>query len=361
MTVRLAVVGLGSFAHQAHLPAITAAPDMDLVAVYDVDPERGRLVYETYGVPHVVTGIEELKGLVDGVVIATPHTTHFALARQSLEAGLHVFVEKPMTTSAHEAWHLVDLAEQLGLHLTVGYTYQYAATAEAVRTAVRTDIGTLTCVNADFSSCAARFYAADVTDLGGPDRPQGRTYADPALSGGGQAQSQLTHVIANILWSTGLHPEQVFAFTTHQWGSGVLPVDVDVDVDVDVADAVSFRLAGNVLGAATSTGTLPDSLPPQHRVRYYGTSGMVEHDLLRAEAMVYLPDGSQRHIRLPISAPAHDHRQPVRDFAALIAGRTNVNRGPGGPAAETAAFIEALYASAATGQPVSPYRKEPTL
>ena len=63
---------------------------------------------------------------VDAVVIATPISTHFALAKGALEAGKHVFVEKPMTSSTADAEELVELAHRTGLTLMVGHTFVFS-------------------------------------------------------------------------------------------------------------------------------------------------------------------------------------------------------------------------------------------
>ena len=63
---------------------------------------------------------------VDAVVIATPISTHFALARAALEAGKHVFVEKPLTSSTADAEELVRLARHTGLTLMVGHTFVFS-------------------------------------------------------------------------------------------------------------------------------------------------------------------------------------------------------------------------------------------
>ncbi len=63
---------------------------------------------------------------VSAVLIATPISTHFALAQAALVAGKHVFVEKPMTSSTREAEALVALAESRGLTLMVGHTFEFS-------------------------------------------------------------------------------------------------------------------------------------------------------------------------------------------------------------------------------------------
>jgi predicted dehydrogenase len=70
---------------------------------------------------------------VDGVVIATPATTHFALARDALVAGKHVLCEKPLTMSVHECEELIRRADDAGCTLFVGHTFVYNPAVRAAR------------------------------------------------------------------------------------------------------------------------------------------------------------------------------------------------------------------------------------
>lgn len=103
-------------------------PGAEVKWVCDRDPgqlERARLRY-----PSVQT-TEKTEDLyrdpeVDAVLIATPISTHYTLARQALLAGKHVFVEKPLAASVVEATALTELAEQRGLTLMVGHTFEFS-------------------------------------------------------------------------------------------------------------------------------------------------------------------------------------------------------------------------------------------
>ena len=141
----------------------------------------------------------------EAVLIGTPHPLHAEPAVRAAEAGVHVLVEKPMTTSAETAVDLVRRAERAGLHLAVGYTDQYAPTARLVREAVQRDIGDVVQIMAEFSSATAPLFAraeageqtgaqSDAADL------HPATYA--ADQGGGQAHTQLTHVMGMVCWVT---------------------------------------------------------------------------------------------------------------------------------------------------------------
>src|SRR4051812_12085362 len=82
----------------------TACPQTDLVAVCDADPARLEAIGRTYSAPKRVTSVDELLELpLQAVVIATPISTHFPLARRCLDAGLHVLVEKPLAGTIAEA------------------------------------------------------------------------------------------------------------------------------------------------------------------------------------------------------------------------------------------------------------------
>lgn len=102
-------------------------PDCSGLGFFDQAPDRvkrggdefpGALLYETYD--------EVLDSkTIDAVVIATPVSTHFDLARRALLAGKHVLVEKPMTFSVDEACELRDLAKRKGRVLMVDHTFVY--------------------------------------------------------------------------------------------------------------------------------------------------------------------------------------------------------------------------------------------
>lgn len=81
---------------------------------------------------------------IDAVAIATPVHTHYELARRALEAGKHVLVEKPMTTSVREAEQLVELAESQALTLMVDHTFVYTGAVRRIKQMIDTgELGNL--------------------------------------------------------------------------------------------------------------------------------------------------------------------------------------------------------------------------
>ncbi len=89
----------------------------------------------------------ETKGL-DAVVIAAPVKHHFSLAKASLSAGKHTFIEKPMAASCVECEELIEIADQKGLILMVGHTFLFSAPVKKIVEIVKAgDIGDLRYIN----------------------------------------------------------------------------------------------------------------------------------------------------------------------------------------------------------------------
>ncbi len=102
-------------------------PEADLVAVADLNQDR--LTHMKSRFPQIQVTTENYKELfdleLDGVVIATPPDTHAPIAIECMQNGLHVLIEKPITLNSKDAMSLHTLAQQKGLVLMVGHTFEY--------------------------------------------------------------------------------------------------------------------------------------------------------------------------------------------------------------------------------------------
>ena len=123
---RVGVIGTGWWATSYHLPTLAAHPHAELVGVADIDPRKAEEAARLHAIPHSFDDHRSLLELgLDGVVVATSHDTHYTLARDALEAGADVLVEKPMTIEPEDARELVRLARRLQRRLHVGYPFPY--------------------------------------------------------------------------------------------------------------------------------------------------------------------------------------------------------------------------------------------
>ncbi len=132
---RVAVIGGGYFGSR-HVENYAELSRAKLVAVCDIDPGRATALAGRFGA-EAVTDHRALFGLVDAVSIVVPTVDHHRVARDFLERGVHVLVEKPITSSLDEADDLIRIAEQRGAVLQVGHLERFnsavLAAAEVLR------------------------------------------------------------------------------------------------------------------------------------------------------------------------------------------------------------------------------------
>jgi predicted dehydrogenase len=110
-------------------------PTARVTAVCDVRPERLAIAAQRYPGVHVTADPVALIGntAVDAVAIATPVVHHFELAFAALQAGKHVFVEKPLASTTDQAERLIDEADRRGLRLMVDHTFVYTGAVRKIR------------------------------------------------------------------------------------------------------------------------------------------------------------------------------------------------------------------------------------
>ena len=119
-------MGCGRIADQ-HLAAIERIPFADVVAVCDRETLMAEQLADRFSVEYFSADLDMLLKDVDPDVVhvTTPPQSHFMLASQCLDAGCHVYVEKPFTLNTEDAVRLINIAEQRSLRLTAGHNAQF--------------------------------------------------------------------------------------------------------------------------------------------------------------------------------------------------------------------------------------------
>jgi predicted dehydrogenase len=122
---------------------ISAIDAADLRSICDLNPGRLQKIGRTYPAAYLTTNYDDIlqNPEVGAVAISTPVNTHYPLAKAALEAGKHVFIEKPMTSSAETSEELVALAAKNNLVLGVDHTFTYTGAVRKIKDLI--DTGTL--------------------------------------------------------------------------------------------------------------------------------------------------------------------------------------------------------------------------
>jgi predicted dehydrogenase len=139
--VRIALVGYGYWGPNV-ARNLVELPDADLVAICDSRHEALDRALRRYPGIRTAENFETLLADpgIDAIAITTPVSTHFDLASQALEAGKHVFVEKPLAASSAQAVQLAELAGSAGLVLMPGHTFLYSPPVNMIRELITQDV-----------------------------------------------------------------------------------------------------------------------------------------------------------------------------------------------------------------------------
>lgn len=149
MTHKMAVIGCGYWGPNL-VRNFRSLPSVEVSVICDKSRERldhlGKLYPEVETTTDLARIIEDSS--IDVVAIATPVSTHHALAMACLAAGKHTFVEKPLAVSSAQCRQMIELAEAKSLTLMVGHTFVYTTTVRKIKEIVDSgEIGDLLYIN----------------------------------------------------------------------------------------------------------------------------------------------------------------------------------------------------------------------
>ncbi|XJJ70686.1 Gfo/Idh/MocA family oxidoreductase [Novosphingobium sp. BL-8A] len=252
-TLRLAMAGggEGAFIGAIHRAAAALDGDWRLVAgAFSSDPERNRRSGEMLGIEAARTyaSLDALLAAeaalpaderVDAIAIVTPNHLHAPMAIAALEAGFHVFCEKPMALDLEEARLIAAAAARSGRHFALAFTYSgYPLVEEARVRVARGDFGRIRLVQVEYS----QGWLSQAIDREGNKQAEWRT--DPARAGLGGCLGDIgTHAFHLAEHVSGLKVQELCAdVATHVPGRRL-------DDDVSVL----LRLDGGARGTLKAT------------------------------------------------------------------------------------------------------------
>ena len=331
--IRTAVVVCGGIAGK-HIRGGRDRGDVEFVALMDNSPdaldkfEANHFSGDDGPAPPRFTDTAKMYQMIkpDAVAINTPHTLHYAQCVEALDAGCHVLVEKPMVTDLADAVDLEKRVEASGKVFTVGYNTPCSIEFHKLREITRREeLGKLKVINAFLSQPWVYFTA-------------GAWRQDPALSGGGQLYDSGAHALNSVVWTVESDVEEVHAY-----------VDC-VDAPVDVNGTMNVKFANGVIAAIAISGQAPSSA----HASFMFEDGRVDIDPWTS-GWINIFECAGGHNTRQIKYPTMPGRDttPMGNFVDAILGldelRTTVRHG-----VYHSQLMDAVYASARTGQPARP-------
>jgi predicted dehydrogenase len=337
--LRVGIVGCGKIA-DSHAAQIGRVEGCEIVGVCDSEPLMAQQLYERFPIEGWFGSLLELfdKAKPDVVHITTPADSHFEIARECLERGCHVYVEKPFTVDEGQARQLVALATARSLKLTVGHDDQFRHAARRMRELVKT--GFLGSGPVHMESCYGY--------------PLGRNGYGGALLGdknhwvrrlpGGLLQNIISHGIASIAEYLTEESPRVIAHgfvseSLRRRGETGLIDELRVIIVEECGTTAYFTFSSQIR-------------PALHEFRIYGTRNgiIVDHDqerLIRLKGSRY-QSYAEKFIP-PIALAGQEVGNAARNMRAFLARDFHSKSG-------MKYLIEAFYRSVVSGEaPPIPY------
>jgi UDP-N-acetyl-2-amino-2-deoxyglucuronate dehydrogenase len=344
----VAIVGCGIIGVN-HARAIARVPGLRIAAAIDTVPgaadRLADLVESELHLDRPVTGasISDAQGVADVVVVCTPSGTHVDLARQGLEAGLHVVLEKPLDVSMARGRELAAMAEAAadrGLVVSVISQHRFDPASVVVADAVRAGrLGRVTSAVASVAWWRSQEYY-----------DSGAWRGTWELDGGGALMNQGVHTVDLLLWLLG-EPIEVHAHT------GLLAHERVSIEDVAVA---TVRFASGALAVLHATTAAFPGLSVRLQVHGSQGSAVIDDDQLGA----FYADGSDADLSadaVPAGEHVGDAKAPdsfieahARQYRDIEAAIREV-RPPGvgvADALQALALVRSVYVSATLGRAV---------
>ena len=257
--IRVGVLGVGTAALRAHLPALSEVSEFELVALCDRSEEQLKRTVGRWPVRHTFTDVNTFfrSPGIDAVIIATPPDSHCAAACQAISAHKHVLIEKPLARTFSECRSMVELARTNGITLLVGHEKRFHPSLEKVRSILDAgDIGKPFYAGIHWAS-NAKMDPEHLIPEGYRAGYEWR-WRDPSV-GGGILQDHLPHYCDLIRHWLKVEPERIYALdmnVARDW----LGWPVKESVWEDLALAVVRFSGGFVM--RFETGTVGRSLSP---------------------------------------------------------------------------------------------------
>lgn len=338
--IRVGIIGAGSWATSAHIPALQARPEVELVSLCRRDAEIAQSLKTRFGFAHATTDYREtLAEGLDAVIVSSPTAQHREQVLAAFASGAHVLCEKPMSILADDAWAMVSAAEAAQKQLLISFGWNFMPIFLRARELVqREGIGEIEHATIHMSSATRELLSnsGSYPDADPSTVPQQSTWTDPKISGGGYGQAQLSHALGVFF---GLFPVPAIAATGLLSAPLAAPVELHMSAALRLENGAVVSLSGgsNHVGASGNKHEL--------EIRVIGSEGQLIFDVHREMVWLYRADGRETRLDLAEEAGAYQASGPANALVDVALGRAEANTAPGNVGALTVEALELVYAN----------------
>lgn len=267
--LRAALIGTGTIAFSAHLPAFRKLRDeIELVAVADVRAEAAQTAAETFDIENHYTDYLEMlhRERLDFVDICTPEFLHPEQTEAAAQAGVHVLCEKPMASSVAGADRMIRACETAGVKLMIAHSRRFTGRYMQIRAAIeRGEIGEVRYVRENERRPMTMYDRLNLaTSHWAPEGD--KHWLQMAQYTHGAAMTNAVHETDLARWFVGREPVFVFAEARI------------TQPDSEIPDMLTYTVEfeGGAIAAAEVVNNLPRGYPYFHMMEVIGTEGRLQ-------------------------------------------------------------------------------------
>jgi len=261
--MKLAMLGAAHVHASGYAQACKGLPDVAIVSVYDVDPQKAREIADMCGATVFDSAAACLGPEIDAVLICSENSRHGELVGAAAAAGKPVLCEKPLATTVAEAQALVQICAEAGVQLMTAFPCRYHPTIE--RTRAHLEAGRL-----------GEVLAVRATNHG---QMPGGWFADPVLAGGGALMDHTVHVVDLLRYLLGAEFDSVYALSARRFH----------DVPTEDSGMLSMKMDSGVIVTLDPSWSRPASYPTWGNVtmELVGTEGSLAVDMFSQNVDVF--------------------------------------------------------------------------
>lgn len=330
-TLRIGLIGVGGAAQINHIPALKKLDGLELTALCDRDPEKAQRVAQKFGVPRAYTRIEDLLAddELDAIDVCTPNYLHAPMSIAALEAGRHVFCERPLARSSEEAAAMVKAAKKADRTLMCAVQHRFRPDAQLLRKFVeKGDLGEIFMAKAGWLRQKTEWDSDEW-------RRQKRE------SGGGVVLDLGFQMLDLSLWVLGSPEVESVTASVHRTRKG----------EVEDSGIVFLRLAGGAtLTLEVTWGLLMEK--DFHFLNLFGSGGAALLNPFRVHKGMH---GTLVNVTPAMETSKNQYKLSIEAQVAHFADALRAGRKPMGSADEVLSVMElvdAIYKSAELGREV---------
>ena len=244
--IRMGIVGCGKSAETMHLPALRHVDSIKVIAAVDTNENRLRAVADRFSIPGRFTDYRELleQKEIDAVAVLTPPGSHMEIGLAAMDAGKHVFMEKPLAVDVDHCAILAEKAETAKVKTMLGFNFRWHRLLRRAREFIRSGgLGHIKAIQSTYT----HWHPGDTA----------QAWHGKRENGGG------------VLHNDGVHHFDLWRFLLEREVSEIFSISFPSEFFEDETSAVTALLDGDIV----ATGVFSFGSSPESTIEIYGSSG----------------------------------------------------------------------------------------